>query len=710
MTVKVRATNTGDQAVTGSLNLRVAPNPFATRQELNNWPERDLEQVKTDAWTAYELAHQRLEPGESREFTLEDTAASMYLGRRGDEPGWGPRGILVDFETAQLGCVAAVRTFVVYAPPEAVTGQVKLALVAGLAAAPGEDREAALARLDSVAVATSEAWISWLLDPSLLTVADNQDAADADRLAGRLRTAVESGKTIYALPYQDLDEVMLAGAGSGAGAAVAAARDLGKRYLGESVGELAAAKIRTDLAWAARPVSAAEAVGMGQAGVSAVLLDPGQLEAAPTYAVTRVGGGPLVAASDPLLADRLTTRRGALDNNLILADLAFAAVRSQVDGEQASLLVTLPRGWDPAQAGGGNPLAGLVGASWVEPTALAGLLNEPAGAPADLGAGAEWPGPPRADLASLLQEIGYETAFASLVEQPGEYLARTLPPLLVPLSNTTQAGAARSEAARTALAGAATALPPVQVNARSDVNLIAEEGMVPVEVQNQSNEAVHGLVVKLTAQTGAIRIPEDTRLDLSPGQSVVARVPVRALANGVFKVEVELLDQAGAQVAAPTSITMRVRAEWETVGTAIVGALFGLVFLWGLVSSVRKRRAAKRRPPAHAQRNDAAGAGQGGGAGQDRGARREAGQGGVGGGSSRAAGQGGVGGGGGAGQDGAARQDGVGGGGAAGQGGVGGGGGAGQDGAARQNGVGGGGGDAGQGPGAGQGGGGGRRE
>jgi hypothetical protein len=165
---------------------------------------------------------------------------------------------------------------------------------------------------------------------------------------------------------------------------------------------------------------------------------------------------------------------------------------------------------------------------------------------------------------------------------------------LVPLSNATREGAPRSAAARTALAGASTALPPVQVVAGSEVNLISEDGMVPVVVENQSNAAVYGLVVKLTAQTHAIRIPDGAQLDLSPGQSATARIPVHALANGVFKVRVELLDQGGEPVTAPTSMTMRVRAEWENVGTGIVLGLLAVVFVFGVVSTARKRRRAKR--------------------------------------------------------------------------------------------------------------------
>jgi hypothetical protein len=188
----------------------------------------------------------------------------------------------------------------------------------------------------------------------------------------------------------------------------------------------------------------------------------------------------------------------------------------------------------------------------------------------------------------------------------------------VPLSNTTPDGTARAKAAQTALADAATALPPLQVVAGSELNLISEDGMVPVVVENQSNVAVSGLVVKLTAQTNAIRVDEVADLDLRPGQSATARVPVHALANGVFEVRVDLLDPDGALVAAPASMTMRVRAEWENVGTAAVGGLLALVLVWGVISTARKRRRVRRA---------AAGAGTSGSASDNGGAGSAAGAG-----------------------------------------------------------------------------------
>jgi hypothetical protein len=593
VTVKATLRNTSDEVISGNVNLRIADQAFASRLELDGWTTRGLDTVEDDAFRATSERISRLAPGERQSVTLSVKASGINLGGLDGELGWGPRGLVVDWETSSSSALAQDRTYVVYAPPEAALGQVSLSLVAGLTAGAGETREDAWRRLESVAAATAEPWISWALDPALLTPAENEDQTAPGQLADRVVGAVSAGKTVYALPYQDLDVAMLAQAQPDqAVGALSAAGDLGAIALRQALGEVAAAQVQTNLAWASRPLSGAEMEAIAAAGPSAILAAPNQLAVPPPGAVQRAPGSLVVAFNDAALSGALTASSFNLAENRILAESAFTALRAQADAQAASLVVALPRGWAPLD--GGRLLQTLADAPWVRPTPLAALVNEPGADAPELVGAQTWPGPPKADLAALLDRLGQDVAFASLTGKPEEYLARALPPLLVPLSNTTREGSARAKAAQTALADAATALRPLQVVAGSELNLISEDGMVPVVVENQSNAAVNGLVVRLTAQTTAIRVGQDAALDLRPGQSATARVPVHALANGVFKVRVDLLDPDGAAVAPPATMTMRVRAEWENVGTAVVGAALGLVLVLGVVSTARKRRRARR--------------------------------------------------------------------------------------------------------------------
>ncbi|MDR3107232.1 MAG: DUF6049 family protein, partial [Bifidobacteriaceae bacterium] len=248
----------------------------------------------------------------------------------------------------------------------------------------------------------------------------------------------------------------------------------------------------------------------------------------------------------------------------------------------------------------------LTQAAWVNPTPLAAAVNASSSGqpptvslPTDDQPGADRlalttpPGQldwPRESLLSLLSLTDQMTAFASLVPEPEAYLERSLPPLLAPLSNAV-APPRRQHVFALALTEAATAVPPVSVVAGSEVNLISEDGRVPVVVKNDSNEPVSGLVVNLIAETAAIQIGDPVALDLRPGQSATARVPVHAVANGVFQVRVDLLDPTGRPVADGSALTMRVQAEWEDVGTVVIAGVLTLILTFGVFSTVRKRRA-----------------------------------------------------------------------------------------------------------------------
>jgi hypothetical protein len=311
-------------------------------------------------------------------------------------------------------------------------------------------------------------------------------------------------------------------------------------------------------------------------------------------AVVKGTGQPALIAVDQGLTAALTGDAGArLEVNQLLADSAWLAQRAQIEDYQASAVVAMPRDWEPDLKAWGL-LDALTQAGWVRPTPLPAAVNAPVKGELPETSGLRpQPDLPPDSLREIVSLTDRMMAFASLTPDPGAYLERSLPPLLAPLSNGL-AGPSRASSATVALDQAATEVPPVSVEAGSQVNLISDDGRVPVTVRNASNEPVTGLVVNLTPQTTAIQTGEPVSLDLDPGQLATARVPVHAVANGVFRVRVELLDSTGRPVAEATSLTMRVQAEWENVGTAIAGGVLALILAFGIFSTVKKRRAQAR--------------------------------------------------------------------------------------------------------------------
>ncbi|MEK8226774.1 DUF6049 family protein [Oerskovia sp. M15] len=82
---------------------------------------------------------------------------------------------------------------------------------------------------------------------------------------------------------------------------------------------------------------------------------------------------------------------------------------------------------------------------------------------------------------------------------------------------------------------------------------------------------------------------------LAPGTEVSFKVPVRAIGSGDVGVEVELLAVPEGVVIAPSSdFVVRVRADWETVGTAVFAGFVALLMIGGLWRTIRRGRSPRR--------------------------------------------------------------------------------------------------------------------
>lgn len=65
---------------------------------------------------------------------------------------------------------------------------------------------------------------------------------------------------------------------------------------------------------------------------------------------------------------------------------------------------------------------------------------------------------------------------------------------------------------------------------------------------------------------------------------------MEANGSGNLDVDVKLANKDGVLVGSPYMLHVRVRADWESVGTVFVAGLVGVVFLVGLVKSIRDGR------------------------------------------------------------------------------------------------------------------------
>ncbi|WP_413451709.1 DUF6049 family protein [Georgenia phoenicis] len=641
LVVRGTVTNgTDSEIVVPELRLRAQQSTPISRSLLERW----LDPTSRSATTLLhaERLEEPLAPGATADFTL--TVPPEAVPFSTGYAGWGPRGLEVtvhEADTSRAPDLAAARSFLLWWPDL----EVETMPLAVLAAASPTAPERATAqetgtRLDVVAADRLEPLLAALdrpdvdlaVDPSLLVdvpaVVDltagepadaepTEDPTDPDTAPKTtLRSTVRDfadapGRAVHALLWADADASALTHAGrTDLIADVASARDAALEGLGLTAG--------TGLAWpAAEAPDAATLSALSAAGAASVVLPSTGLAATSQLTYTpsaradvAVNGTTLPAVltderlsallsgtllpinpdtDGPVALDPLTARQ------YLLAETAVVARERPAD--RRDLLLTLPRDFagDPAVLG--EQLDALAQAPWLERVGLAEMLereapelereNLPETVVEDGEVGAE-------ELDRVTEVLARTTAFAGVLEEP-EVLVE---PVRTALLEVTSAAWRDRPGTRGELVDAAEEASGerrglVAARPGSTLNLINEEAHIPVAVTNEMSRPAT-VVVHLNPRDARLVADDDVTLEIPAQQSATAQVPVHAVGSGDVVVDVVLAAPDGAVINEPTEIQVRVRADWETVGTAVVAGLLVVMLVAGLVRTVRR---ARRRGP-----------------------------------------------------------------------------------------------------------------
>ena len=169
-----------------------------------------------------------------------------------------------------------------------------------------------------------------------------------------------------------------------------------------------------------------------------------------------------------------------------------------------------------------------------------------------------------------------------------------LPALSAGLTPTEQRDAATAMTSQVT-----TMLTSVTVEPSSAVNLINKSANFPVLVRNNLDWPVR---VNVTL------IPDDPRLQATPAMSqelaahgaTTVEVPVGAIGSGDIEVTYKVTTPDGHVLDDSQTVIVRMRAGWEDAITAVIAALFGLLFIAGIARSLRSRAARKAQAAASA--------------------------------------------------------------------------------------------------------------
>ncbi|WP_324653283.1 DUF6049 family protein [Georgenia sp. H159] len=627
------------------LRLRAQQSAPISRSLLDRW-------LDPSSLSATTLLHaERLEepvaPGATVPFTLSVPADSVPYPQT--YAAWGPRGLEVtvhDAEATTVGEPATTRSFLLWWPDIEV--ETMPLAVLGAVAPTAPERAAAQesgARLDAVAAERLEPLLAALdrpavdlaVDPSLLvdvpavvdlTVGESSTDAAAEEPTrapttqkSTLRStigeiAAAPGRTAHALLWADADAAGLAHAG--------------RRDLLDTVADArddaldqAGVPARTGLAWPVGERPDAETLGaLADAGATSVVLPSSGLAVTNRLTYTpsaradvAVDGTDLRAVlTDERLSGLLTGRLLPVSPDVdqavveldaltarqyLLAETAVVARERPAD--RRDLLLTVPRDFagDPNVLA--DQLAALDGAPWLERIGLTEMLAHPApelereSLPTRAVAAGEVDA---AELARVSEVLEQTTAFAGVLEEP----EALVDPVRTSLLEVTSAAWRELPEARERLVAAAEEAAAARrglVAARpsSTLNLINNEAHIPVAVTNEMSRAAH-VLVRLSPRDPRLVADEVVELEIPPQQSATAQVPVHAVGSGDVVVDVVLAAPDGTPIDEPTEIRVRVRADWETVGTAAVAGLLVLMLVIGLVRTVRRGRRRTLEPAA----------------------------------------------------------------------------------------------------------------
>ncbi|WP_448759769.1 DUF6049 family protein [Actinomyces oricola] len=428
-------------------------------------------------------------------------------------------------------------------------------------------------------------------------------AGKPEDLASRLQRAAEAGDVV-ALPWADAD--------------VAALAHLQEQGLIDSAvtraaqSGTAAAGAWTTTAWPAGSALDAATMDALPASVNTVIAAPGDL--APEDDLTYTPSGlSLVGERAVLIPDAglsatmsgvLTTSEGTTElseldlRQLLRAHTAIITRQAPALGRDVIVVV------DRQEAASVDPqvlalrLGALKGMAWTTPQTLSGAVEnawalgaEEGPARTALPAAVVQEGELGAtELGSARQVEAHLGSVASVLSDPEALLGETTDLVAItasaswrpdPLARSMQLEAA-SQAAQT-VANGLSAAPS------STINLIAASAALPIRIVSSLDQDVT-VVVSLASDSQRLQPDGAVVVTVPAHSSATASVPVRAVGSGNIDLTVHLLATDGTEVGAPATVHMRVRADWESVGTRIGGAVLALMLVVGVIRTVKRGR------------------------------------------------------------------------------------------------------------------------
>jgi hypothetical protein len=550
-----------------SLSLSLTDAPITTREDLDAWRSGESAPDVHEVTRRPVLGTGVVDAGSTAQTTTIASPSELGLGA---DP-WAVYGVLIRVDGAGE-TLKEFRTFVTFLSETPPT--TPLAVVA-TAAGSAE-------RVSAILTASSNARVTLLVDPT--AVAKSPDAPP-----------ISAFRSVYALPEGHVDVASLARAGD---------TEILDAGLAASRGAAAAGD---DAPWIAVVPSLDRATVNLAASrdAAAILVQPGTAPASPDAdedlapAILEGGpGDPPIIAPEPGLSAALAGARSP--SALRAADVVAESALVAKDNADGRLVVASPgTSWMlSSETHRSAALDALATLPWIRLVTLPDPLEPDADAVVDIPADAhDEDDIPLGDVSrasSRLRSLGY---LADAVADPTTFLSATSSPVFSALSFENRADpTARAGTLDKALAGVQDVLDRVSLPTGSALNLISTSGNVPITVSNELDTEVTVTVVFETRSPNLI-VKGRPEVTLAPGEAQQVSIPVEAISSANVNASVYLTDAEGHRLTSNTPVQVRVRADWGTAFTAIVGGAAVLLLLAGVWRTARRGRRDTRGTP-----------------------------------------------------------------------------------------------------------------
>lgn len=141
------------------------------------------------------------------------------------------------------------------------------------------------------------------------------------------------------------------------------------------------------------------------------------------------------------------------------------------------------------------------------------------------------------------------------------------------------------------LAASTTITSSVEVVKSTGINLLADRATLPIVVAN-SLDQVATVYISVRPDTGLLAVESSrVKLVIEANSQGKGQIPVQAISNGTVGLTISLTSASGVPIGSSARASINVQAGWETPIVIIVAALVVVLFAFGIVRTIIRRRA-----------------------------------------------------------------------------------------------------------------------